>query len=704
MPEYTAQQPEPFISFEAGIDRENARTFLDRTLYGAYSLYHAYEDAQNILLQSVTSGKHPTSIAPDIPLDSIVTWPPGNVNWFGAFTQASFVGGVLTQTTHLVIMRSDGSAWRYDAGAPGINTLVRRGFTTATNYVSHMTYNQWLVIFDGVDAPMKYAQHLNYDNQNEPRPFMIPVGAKLVTPFVNSIYKVAGEVWTLGGSSAFTADAAVPNGGARSGPETLKVDVSAACTLVYTASTNGSASTFTQRDLQAPPQPYSAQPNFTGSDFLIFQYFKSQGIGNLTIEFGTDNTFANSFKFTVVSPTSGSWQTARLLRSSATTVGAADWTKINAIRITNLDTAFAVFIDDMYMLYANAPPALKIGEAHKDRIIGAGVASTATTLSTLYWSNAQMPDTFPAANTQFMTSSQRLLTHTNQVTALREYGDQVVVGLPDAILSWTIGTDGNPVKSTITTVFGIDAHRGMVETPSGTLAFQWERGLYMLRATARQYISAKINPLLVNMEVIDPSWTIGVLDEKTKSIRFWMRSAGSTQTQIGIIYDYVRAQERGEPVWPSTMSQMADFATPINLNGVREIMYSQFNSPQIFRMGAGTGAITSYITFPWMSRGGRDKLDKVIGMIFPVSNSAPIQVFCRFAQHPGEFDNATFKQFETIQPTTGAIPGPGQAVQQARATIGRTARWFQIKLVCNSFGFELFPPVEVVALESQRVP
>jgi hypothetical protein len=713
LPEYTSQQAEPFLSFEGGIDRENARTFLDRTLYGAYSLYHAYEDAQNMVLQSATSGKHPATVAPDTLLDGLIAWPTGNVLWFGSYTYSTLASNVLTFATHLLIARDDGSTWRYDAGSPGAATLVRRGFQTIWKLWTSNIYDQWLLTFNGRDAPMKYGQHLNQtevsqsaaQSQNEPRPFQIPLGAKLVTPFVNNTYKVAGESWVLGGTSSFVVDSQVPGGGARQGPETLQVAQSATCTVTYTASLNGSGASFTSRDLLNPPPPYTATPAFTGSDFLIFQYFKPAGAATFTVDFGSDNTFANYFRFTVT-PTTGSWQTARLARSTAAVTGAPVWNTIGAIRIINNDVTFVLYIDDMYMLYGNAPPAAQLSEVHKFFLVVGGVPTSTANLLTLFYSNASMPDYFPATNTQVMSNSVDVLAKTSQITAMKEYADQIIIGLPNAILSWTIGSDSKPVKSTITTVFGIDAARGVVETPTGSLIFPWQRGFYMIRATGRQYSSAKITPLLANMATDDPSWTMGIVDDQTKSVRYWFREGTSaTRATNGVIYDYVRAQERGEPVWPSTMSQIADYATEAYVNGNRVVLYSRLNSPQIFVLGGGTsGSLTSWLTLPWMSRTGRDKLAKAIGLTVPISTNVPVSVQVRYAQHPGEFDLANWTTVDTIQPNNASIPVAGQQTYAARVNLGSTSRWFQVRFLATQYGFEIFPPVEIVALETLKQP
>lgn len=737
MPAYLSNQGEPFLAFEGGIDRENARTFLDRTLYGAYSLYYAYEDAQNILLTSPTSGKHPITINGDEYLDPLVAWPdpstPGNpataapIHWFAPFTYSTFDStNGLVFSTHLIRAQTNGAVGRYDSGAPGTNTLLRRGMNLQNHLWTHLTYDQWLVTFNGRDAPMKYGQHLSYENQNETRPSYIPLGAKLVSPMVNVAYQTAGEAWTIQPGSGFVPDASVPGGGSRLGPESLQLAPNTSASITYTASLHGSSASFTSRNFLSPPQPYSqSAPNFAGSDYFVFQYYKA-AVGtnkNIVVTFANDTTPTNYFQFTITPTIFGQWARVAILRSAAASSGSPDWTTINYVLFSNLETGAGsqtVYLDDPYFLYSAAPPPAQVGEQFLDRIVVGGVPTSAATLATLYWSNALAPDFFPGSNAQPMTSSTDTMARTNQINGLKEFANTVIVGMPNAIIAWTIGTDGLATKTTIATEIGIDAHRAIIEIPSGALLFPWQRGIYSLRATGRQYASAKIAPLLANVDLINSQWTVGVADERTKTVRFWFRTAGNTSgatgatpafNTLGIVFDPVRAQERGEPVWPSTMTQMADFAVTAYVNGSREVLYCQFNGPNIVRLGSNAtsaplnpgGLLTSYVTLPWMARVGRDRVTKWIGLTLPLANTVPVQVQIRYASNPGEFDNAVFKTVDVIPPVN-AVPGPNTLTQEARVNFGGSTRWAQVRFLATAIGFEIFPPVELVGLVTERSP
>lgn len=701
MPDFLSVQGDPLLSFEGGIDRHNPRTFLSRTLYGSYALYHAYEDAQNILLWSpTTGGKHPSTLLPDVKLDAAITWPTGNVMWFAPFTYSGLSGGVLTFTTSLLIARTDGSVWRYNAGAPGTSTLVRRGMTTTATQINHFTYDQWLGTVNQTDAPMKYGQHFAYKGQNEGRPALFPIGSKPISPMVNILYVTAGEVWAaFAGGFSFTADGSVPGGGSRVGPETLTLPSNGGAFITYTASTNGSAATFVSRDFLNAPDPYTASPQFAGTDFMLYQVFYN-GVGAINILVSFITSAGNSYVFTTAINPSANWQQVRVARSTAVVTGAPNWASINQVAWSrNAAGTGNAYIDDNYFLYGNAPPAFGVAEVHRDRIVGSGVPSSSTTLSTNYWSNASQPDYYPAANFQVMSGSADSLAKTNEVTALKEYADAMVVGMPNAVLSWSIGTDGNPTKSTITTEFGIDSQRGITETPAGSLMFAWQRGIYVLRSTGRLYASGKIATYLTNMAMDDASWTIAISDEKTKTMRFWFREGlAATNTTQGFVFDFVLAQERGEPVWPARMTQMADWAVLAYVNGAREVLYSKIGDPQIYRMGAGTTeALDCRFRLPWLARNGRDRLTKWIGLIVPYGATVNVDVYVRYAQNPGEFDAATFAKVTTLAPTTGAV-------LDGRVLFGKTSRWVQVEFRSAAAGMEIFPPVELIPVDTKRSP
>jgi hypothetical protein len=682
VPSFTAAPEEPVESFERGIDLDSPRTAIKKG---------GYEDAQNMLLACESGGaQHLCTVRLDAELDSGITWPAGNVRWFAPYTFSTFSAGTLTFSSHLVIARTDGSVHRYDTGSPGTTTLVRRGLSASQDYWTHATYDQWVLTFNGRDAPMKYGQHFLFADQNEARPFLFPLGSKPITPAGPAI---ALEAWTFGGASAFVADASVPGGGSR-------VHTSS---LLVSPSQNAFNSWTSARNFLSGPQPYGGT-DFAGTDFFVFQYFKSATAGNIRVRFG-DDAGANYFEFTVSTITTGAWTTAALLRSSATTTGAPNWNSIKRVTVFNDDAVNNVHVDDFYMLYANAPAALQVACEHKGRVVGGGapIAGSASSpaLSTLFWSRANFPDEFPAANNQIMSGGFSSLAKTNQITAVREYQDSVIVGTPHTIFAWTVGTDGSPSKSVVTSELGIDAHRAIVETPAGSLLFTWQRGIYILRATGRGYASQKVASLLKSLWLEEPWWTVGAIDERTKTVRFWFRektNGNPTKTTKGLIFDYVRAQDLGEAVWPSTMTQLADYATSAYVNGLREVLYGRLDSNDIFRLHAtSSGTLTSYVRLPWMSREGSDRLVKWMGLVVPYAATSPVTVRLRTASNPEQFEGATFSDILALPATPGVA-------EPARVLFGSTARWVQVEFRATAFGFEVFPPVEMIAVPTKRVP
>ncbi len=673
---------EPFIAFDRGIDREDARSDIQKG---------GYDDAQNVLLRcNPQGGVHICAMHGDQKLDSLITWQTGSAIFVAPYTFSTYSGGTLSFSTHLVIARDSGAVWRYDSGAPGTETLIRRGFTSSQKYWTHMTYGQYLVTLNGRDAPMKYAQH--FAGQGEARPFMFPIGSKPISPIGATI---TDENWTFGGASAFENDSTVATNTSTSGSRVHTQS------LREKANTNSFNSWTTAKNFLTGPYPFGGT-DFTTTDFIVFQVFKSAGTANVRVRLG-DDAGTNYFEFTQSVGPSASWQKFSLLRSAATTTGTPVYSSIKRMTIFNDDATNDIWFDDLYFLYGNAPPALQVATSHKTRIVGGGAptaGSNTPTLDNLYWSRALFPDEFPAANATVVTGGTAALASANQITAVREFGTSVVVGTPSSIQAFTFNSAGDAILQVVTNETGIDSHKSMVETPNGALLYSWQRGIYVLRSTWRSYGSAKIAHVFANLTLTEPWWTTGVFDEKTQTIRFWFREDPSpTQTTNGVVLDYVRAQELGEGVWTSKMTQTADMAIPAIVSGNREVLYVRFNDQNIFRLGTlDQSSLTCYVQLPWMAREGKDRLAKWLGVIVPYAATAGIDVQIRFASHPDQFDSATFASIQTL------IATPGMA-EQARVMFGNPSRWAQIRFqTTTAHGMEIFPPVEIIAVPTKRVP
>lgn len=684
MPFQLTGEPQPFSGFAKGIDRDSPRTMIAE---------NHYEAAENMLLAGDESGQHLASMKKDRLLDSTITWPSGNLYWFQPFTYSTYnsTTGVLAFETHLLMLRSTGQYHRYDAGPPSSTTSLRRGSKAASQLTTHFVYDQFLVILNGRDAPMKYGQHFRFDGQGHAVPYLFPLGSKPVSPLEPAI---TGETVAFTGTSAFVTDALTPGGGARVGANSIMIGPSDAARITFSAA----------RNFLTGPKPYGGT-NFANTDFIQFQYFKAADAGGITIRFyKTYNTVYRTY--TSTTPTTGAWTLESLARTGADTGGFvdADMAAITDIEIISSDAANDTYIDDLYFLYANAPPAAQVGTAHKDRIVLGGVpvagVNSDPALSTLFYSPVSKPDEFPSTNTQVMSGGSQSLSRTNRITALREYGDAVIVGGQNAIFAWTIGSDGTPSRSVITTELGIDSPRAIIETPSGSLIFPWQRGYYLMRQTGRNYVSQKITPILSDIWLEQPWWTMGIRDEKTKTIRFWFRESFEDDiedpgiTTNGIVFDYVRSQDTGGAVWPSTMTQLADFASEAYVDGARETLYCKFDSPQIWRMHVDAGGtLQGSLTLPWLGVQTRDKLVRWIGVHVPYSATSTIRVLARFANHPEDFDTATFVEIGQLD------QGPADNVP-AHVYFGKSSKYVQVKFQSQDYGFEIYPPLTLI--ESPR--
>ena len=691
MPQFSTSGTQPFGSLNKGMNRDAPRTAIPEGYY---------EDAMNMLMYSEsTGGQHLATCKPDIALDSAITWPTSNLEWFAPFTYSSYVAatGVLSFTTLLLMRRADGSYYTYTAGSPGTSTLARRTSLTG-DYTTHAVFDNLLLTFDGVNAPYKFGQHFVTES-GLTTPYLFPLGSKPVSPLIAAT--VTGETHTSPvGTPTFELDAVVPGGGSRVGTHSLKLDALEDIKIAFPA----------DRDFLSGPAPYEAS-NFDTTDFLHLQYYRGAGTGTVLVRFVKDvgDTVYRTYTFTP--SVADTWTSSLVLLSSGVDTGGfvdADMATIRSIRIVNTDAAVTTYVDDLFLLYANAPPAAQVGTAHKDRVVLGGVpvisGTAESALSTLFYSSSGHPDFFDSANYQIITGGTQSLARSNRITSLREYGDAVVVGTQNAIYSWTIGTDGSPSRSVVTTEVGIDSPRAVVETPAGSLIFPWQRGFYILRQTGRSYVAEKIAPIIKDIWLEEPWWTVGVRDEKTRSIRFWFReklitdSSNPTLNERGVIFDYVRSQELGEATWVSQMSQMADHAVEAYIDGRRETLYSRNTDDGVYRLHADEGgSLISYLTLPWTALQTRDKVTRWVGMVVPYLSKGDVRVFIRYASNPGEFDIATFEE-------VGVLPAAPTIADQGRIYLGTSARWAQVRLQSQEYGMEIFPPIELQSMPTERQP
>lgn len=678
--------------FERGIDRDSPRTQIPKG---------GYDDATDMLLTGLSSGRTLSAVWKDTPLDSTVNWPAGSPNFLAPFTYSVYdaTERTLEFVTNLLIARDTGQVHSY---ADGQVVNVRRGLTQGAP-INSFVYDKWLGTSNGRDAPFKYGQHFLWNGQLEPTPYMFPFGSRPISPLDGT---TAGEQWIhqAGSGNKFEVDAKVTDG-ARVGLGSLKLTHRTNSFVNFVDPVDSSVAR--PVDFNQAPQPYGGD-TFLDSDLLVVSCAVALGgremqTGTLEIRFHVGSSTTKYFKFTL-SPaaTNTGWTTVSALRSTRTLVGGAvngDWTNIGRITLINNDKAVEIFVDDFYWLYSNAPPAFAVATAHKTRVIAGGAPVLSTpgepALSTLVWSDAGHPDNFPAANFELMSGGFNSLAQASAINALREYGDQVIVGCPQAIFAWTIGDSGNSVKSTISTEHGIDSHRGIVETPQGSLMFPWQHGLYILRSTGRQLMSPKIQYLVDSIDLADPSWTTAVVDEHTKTIRVsWRTKSNTTMTTQGIIYDYVRAQQLSEPVFPSKFSQLFDYAVEAIVNGDRRTLYARQGDPQIYILHNERNTHGGTWTSKWMSREHADKLTKWLGVSVPYLAEQDITVEIRYADVPKTFDTAPFEDGNPL-PANADIDAIG------RVNFGAPSKWAQIRLSSPGY-FEVYPPLTMQGLKTER--
>lgn len=612
-----------------------------------------YADAQNMVL----TNKNPKTIAGTTRLTVTPAPNSGNIVWCEPYTFGSpavttlFVASIET----VGWPGQTGLLYKYDVATDTWTTL-RLGTSGTAVIWTHVPFRGTLFIANGVDPIFKY----NGTN-------VLPVGAVLVADME------ADESWA-GGGTFVTGDTARRTEGLRS----LKIVSGQNHILTYAAAT----------DFQAG---INGAPNFGTADKFKIDIYRetADANGNTEIRFRDFTNPAIYFTATITTTAAG-WNTYTVLRSAFALVGAAVWTNIGSLYIA-ATSGVAFHYDNAFQIYNLAPPIGGLIDLYNQQLMVAGIASD---LVAMQYSDAGTPDYFPAANIARFSGGRNALEKTDQITALRSYFDELIVGKVNS--AWTFsGTGTNVSISALPLTLGIDSHRGIVETP-WALHYIFENNVFGSRLTSRGLVSTNISSLFQNMEGTRLENTVAIRSDRTHIIRwaFQSTSQAGTANDIGLLYDYIA------DAWLCKYTQLVRYYTRATVNGNREIIGVQYDG-YVRRFDVGTAfdgtAIASYITLPWMQAETPDKHGNVVRWMNGTAylrGTASVLIQARFADDPTEMNSASFSTLATV--TTSPDGDKGYF------DIGQTSRWIQLKFSASALSFEILPPVIIGYNDTQR--
>lgn len=605
-----------------------------------------YVDAQNMVL----TNKSPITVG-GITRFNTTAAPNGEVIvWAEPYTTGS------PAVTTMLVATSAGTLYRYTLGTDLWETLLLGLSTTAAAQIwTHVPFRGSLLFTNGVDPVFKY----NGTN-------VLPVGSILVADMESD------ETWT--GSGTFITAITDQR---REGLRSIKIASPNNAILTYSETKNFVTG-------------INGAPDFVATDFFKINIYKAAltSNGTVRIRFRDATTPTTKyFEFTTTVTATG-WNRVSFLRSAATNTGVAVWSTIGSMQIF-VDSGDYFIFDDAYHIYALAPPVGALIDLYNQQLMIAGIP---TDLVSMQYSDAGTPDYFPAVNIARFSGGRNALEKTDQITALRSYFDELIVGKVNS--AWTFsGTGTNVSISALPLTIGIDAHRGVTETP-WALHYLFENNIFGSRLTSRGLVSTNITSLLSTIDGDQLINTVSIRSDKTHIIRWAFRTTSGTRNNLGLLYDYIA------DAWLSTYTPDVRYYLRAIVNGTREILCVNYDG-YIRRVDVGTTfdgtAIESWVTLPYMQTETADKQGNVVRWLNGTAylrGTANVKVYGRFADDPSEMSSATFTELATLTATPDGDKG--------FFDIARTSRWIQLKFYAAAGSFEILPPVIIGYNDTSR--
>jgi hypothetical protein len=604
-----------------------------------------YVDAQNMVL----TNKAPKTVGG---LTKLTTSPAPNnetIIWAEPYTNADL--------TVLVVATNAGTLYTYDPATDEWTTLLL-GLDTDADVYNHVPFRGTLIFTNGLDEIKKF------DGEN-----VLPVGATLAFDFEE------GEDW-VGSFQYITDDTDLRREGLRA----IQIKNGREASLTFTASQN----------LQTG---INGAADFATTDHFRFWVYRDPTdlVGTVRVRFH-DNTNVNTLYFEKeFSITTTGWSLQTTTIGGFTTVGATPtWNDIKEISIAVTDGQ--KFIVDMgYFQYDLSPPVGSLIELYSQQLVVAGIEADPVKL---VYSDAGTPDYFDATSFARFSGGRHALEKTDQITALRSYFDELIVGKVNS--AWTFsGTGTNVSISALPLTIGIDSHRGIAETP-WSLQFPFEYNIFGARLTSRGLVSTNISSLLRALDGDELDKIVTIRHDGDHHIYWSFRTTAATNSQndLGLIYDYQL------DAWTSVFTPKISYYTKGIVNGAREVLVVQYDG-YVRRMNTGTTfdgeAIDSYVTLPYQQTGTADHWGNVVRWIdatIYTRGTADVLVQARFADEPHEMDSATFATYGTVKATPDGDKG--------YVSFGITSRWIQVRLRALSGAFEVLPPVNIGYADTAR--
>lgn len=544
---------------------------------------------------------------------------------------------------------------------------LRRGLSTSTSQTHYWTWTSlgdYLIIANRTDGNFKY------DGDR-----LLPLGAKYIADMES------GEATWSGGAAETTT--------VREGAQARSLTASAGGTASMTL-TPATAWDLINGQLQGK--------DYATSDYINFQV-NFDTAANLTpassyIRFGDS---ADTAYFQLTADNWGTlvdgWNQIHVLKSAFATTGAPVWSSIAKMTLfTDADPATSVvsIFDDVYMIYASVMPSCQYVTNFKNMVIG---ARTSANPSDFHFSKVSAPDEYDASAV-FPVSENDGQT----ITGLHPYYNQVLVTKDNSLhsiggsVAGTVYPNYRLEHLLVTTEHGCSSHRTLVE--AGNMIYMlWRNEVHRYKGVGTEKVSYRVDPTLDGIEKSRLEQAHATRYRTRNIIAFFYTPSGGTQNTRRIDYGYI------EDGWAPVSGMTMALSGTVYVSGTEYFATAEYGG-DIMLQDTGSDfdgdAITAYVTLPWTSAQQPDEMKTWDELYLPYqTNTGSLIVEYRIADHPREFDAASYTTAETINMAT--------VQNEGRVRVGARSRWIQIRLRTVGASWVQYGPLMLYAIPQARV-
>lgn len=354
--------------------------------------------------------------------------------------------------------------------------------------------------------------------------------------------------------------------------------------------------------------------------------------------------------------------------------------------------ALVAYMDLVYVIYAAAaqmPPA-RVNMKHKNVYWAGGTANSASTAeitaSEVHFAKVLAPDEYDAL--AFFSVED---TDGTEVQALAQFFDQLFIGKDDSChslnvtLSGTVYPNYNLELIHVTQEHGVSSHRSQII--DGKLLYLYWRGqLWTYDGTSTEYVSNLIEPTLADVEPTRFQQVVSAHLNRLNEIWWTWPTAGSTDNDA-----YVRLSTETKGFIDSAGQTLMNLL--VTSEDGTPTLLTVDDAGRVLEQDRGTdfdgSPIVAVCRPSWFTADDQLRvkcwLDCIVNFArFVGGGTTTVQV--RFADHPAEFNSATFQTIGTYDSslTTGESFG--------RVFVGEISKWVQIQVTTTSVPLTVFFP------------